>query len=601
MRYGATLVMLPVICIGIASSQQISGVVRVNSTDAAMGETSVVLIDSTGAIAAIATTASTGTFTLRAPKAGTYRIRARRIGFLPDSSDYLTLSTGHESQRINLSLNPFPVRLVRVAVEEARRCVIAPQAGVAVFRLWQEAQSALTATVARSHDARVGFALRRFERKVDPRTGQVEESRSWDSRAVTSEPYASIPAESLAAHGFVVPEGRMLVYYAPDARTLISDAFARTHCFHPTEERSRPGLIGLAFEPTTQRINDRSVRDVSGTLWFDRATLDLRSLDFEYSGNSGRVTDADAAATGHLDYERLPDESWIVSHWLIHMPVIAVTTTVTAPNGLASEGGGITLSLNRARYVTSVWEAGGDVRNALALASAHDSSTAVSAFGAIHGTVVDTTPSGAREGVRGVRVTLHPGSTPLDSTTRYSAFTDSSGSFAIDSIAPDTYSLQMGSARLDTLGIAIMERTVPVEAATQQSFVTIVPTAANVVYNMCRNNLRPREAILHGMVTTAANDPISRARVDVSWFAVTDSRQNHFAAATHNVATYSDEHGTYLICGIPVDRPLKIVVRDGATERTITTVRTQNALIGMENFVLPVHPPLHTKQPRQGQ
>jgi hypothetical protein len=589
---------LPAMWAGVAASQQISGAVRFNGSSVALDETSVVLVDSAGAVVAITTTGSNGNFTLRAPAPGTYRIRARRIGFLPDSSRYLTLTVGQQSQQINLSLNAFPVRLVRVGIEEARRCVIAPQAGAAVFRLWQEAQSALTATVATSHDVNTGFALRRFERKLDPRSGQIEESRSWDSRAATSEPYASIPAESLAAHGYVVPDGRMLVYYAPDARTLISDAFARTHCFHPTEDRSRQRLIGLAFEPTEQRSNDRSVRDVSGTLWFDRASLDLQALDFEYGGNSAHAPDASAAATGHLDYRRLPNGSWIVSHWLIHMPVITVTTTVTAPNGLASEPGGITLSRNRAQDVTSIWEAGGDVRNVLTLTAALDSAVIASAYGAVGGSVVDTTSSGARKGISGVRVTLERSRTAADSARLYSALTDSSGSFVIDSVTPDTYFLRMGSARLDTLGIDIVKRSVAVGPATQQSFVTIIPTTANAIYNMCRSSLGSREGLLHGLVSNSTGDPVEHVRIDVSWFAIADSRQEHFAASTHNIAAFSDGHGMYLICGIPRGQPLKILARDGATGRTASTVRTQNALVGMENFVLPGAAPLHAEHPR---
>lgn len=167
----ATLVLLRMTWAGVASAQQMTGVVQVNNTASPSTETSVALIDSTGAVAAITITNSNGSFTLRAPEAGTYRVRARRIGFLPDSSESLTLSAGQRLPQIRLSLSAFPVQLVRVGIEEARRCVIAPRAGAAVFRLWQEAQSALTATVATSHDVRTGFVLHRFERKLDPRTG----------------------------------------------------------------------------------------------------------------------------------------------------------------------------------------------------------------------------------------------------------------------------------------------------------------------------------------------------------------------------------------------------------------------------------------------
>jgi len=571
---------------GVAFTQQVSGVVQVNNTAVPSSETSVALIDSAGAVAAITITSSNGGFTLRAPGAGTYRIRARRIGFLPDSSKFLTLTAGQRLQHISLSLNAFPVQLVRVSVEEARRCVIAPQAGATVFRLWQEAQSALTATAATSDDAGTGFVLHRFERKLDPRTGKIEESRSWNSRATTSEPYASVPAESLEAHGFVVPEGKMLVYYAPDARTLISDAFARTHCFRPIEDGLHPDLIGLSFAPTQQRLRDRSVRDILGTLWFDRATFDLRTLDFEYRDDPTTEGDDNPSASGRLEYARLPNERWIVNHWVIHMPVVAFVTAVTAPNGLATDAGSITLSRRRVRQVTSIWEAGGDVANTLPLPSARGSSAIISAYGTVVGNIVDTTSSGALEGVQGIGVTLRRDDMPADSPARYSTVSDSAGHFAFDGVVPARYSIDMKSARLDTLGIVIIPKPVLVDPASAQSFMTVIPTAAVVMHNLCGSNIRPGEALLRGTVSDSANDPVPHARVDVSWFAIPDVRQDHFSATTHSLAVFSDDRGAYAGCGIPTDRPLKIVVKDDAAARTATTFSTQKTPVGMVNFVL---------------
>jgi hypothetical protein len=496
------------------------------------------------------------------------------------------LTAGQRLQHISLSLNAFPVQLVRVSVEEARRCVIAPQAGATVFRLWQEAQSALTAAAATSDDARTGFVLHRFERKLDPRTGKIEESRSWNSRATTSEPYASVPAESLEAHGFVVPEGKMLVYYAPDARTLISDAFARTHCFRPIEDGLHPDLIGLSFAPTQQRLRDRSVRDILGTLWFDRATFDLRTLDFEYRDDPTTEEDDNPSATGRLEYARLPNERWIVNHWVIHMPVVAFVTAVTAPNGLATDAGSITLSRRRVRQVTSIWEAGGDVANTLPLPSARGSSAIISAYGTVVGNIVDTTSSGALEGVQGIRVTLRRDDMPSDSTARYSTVSDSAGHFAFDGVVPARYSIDMKSARLDTLGIVIIPKPVLVDPASAQSFMTAIPTAAVVMHNLCGSNIRHGEALLRGTVSDSANDPVPHARVDVSWFAIPDVRQDHFSATTHNLAVFSDDRGAYAVCGIPTDRPLKIVVKDDAAARTTTTFSTQKTPVGMVNFVL---------------
>src|SRR6185312_924408 len=91
----------------------------------------------------------------------------------------------------------------------------------------------------------------------------------------------------------------------------------------------------------------------------------------------------------------------------------------------------------------------------------------------------------------------------------------------------------------------------------------------------------------HGIIRNSTDDPVPDARIDVSWFAIADSRQSHFAATTHTVATFSDALGAYVICGIPTDQALKIVVTDRAGGSTTSTTLTQKARVGMANFSLP--------------
>ena len=304
-----------------ASAQEVRGVAQIAGVSTPLADASVVLIGADGNIVAGAITHADGSYILRASRPGTYRVRPRRIGFSPDSSHALELVSG-QSVTYSPTLTPFATQLAGVRVEETSRCSIAPEAGATALRLWQEAQSALTAAAVVSKNAPIGFVLRRFERELDPGGSVVRESKSWDSRAVSSEPYASISAESLAVHGFVVPQGRYLIYYAPDVRTLTSDAFARTHCFRPTQNPTRPALIGLAFAPATRgthrSVNGSSVRDVSGVLWLDRRTAELQFLEFEYGTSAADAS----AASGRVDYRHLPSGAWIVNHWVIRMPVV---------------------------------------------------------------------------------------------------------------------------------------------------------------------------------------------------------------------------------------------------------------------------------------
>ncbi|MGI8507908.1 MAG: hypothetical protein ACR2MQ_01130 [Gemmatimonadaceae bacterium] len=66
------------------------------------------------------------------------------------------------------TLTPFATQLASVRVEQTSRCVIAPEAGATAHRLWEEAQSALTAAAVAANNAQMGFVLRRFERELDP-------------------------------------------------------------------------------------------------------------------------------------------------------------------------------------------------------------------------------------------------------------------------------------------------------------------------------------------------------------------------------------------------------------------------------------------------
>ena len=570
----------------VANAQEISGRVRIGEGLATPGEVGVVLVASDGTIVTGVLTSPQGNFTLRAPRPGKFRVRARKIGLLPDSSAIINLGAG-QSDRIELALRPFPTSLARITITEAKRCVLAPAAGAAAFRLWQEAQSALTATAITSSNARFVFALHRFENKLDPATDRVTESRAWDSKATTSEPFASIPAESLAVHGFVVPEGNMLVYYAPDARVLTSDAFARTHCFHPTENAARPDLVGLAFEPTRRREEDESIRDVTGTLWLDRTTLALRSLEFQYARASAGDAPRGSVATGEVAYERLSNGAWIVAHWLIRMPVFRISSTLTASNGFAFQPGGISLSRKRLEEVATIWEAGGDVEKAAAAVGVSDSLTSLTTYGQVRGSVIDTTQPAAHNGVGNIIVTLRQDTSDKAALPILTARTDSAGGFALDSIPPGDYLVAMRSARLDTLGIAIIPRPVRVTPSTQLSFLTVIPSSRDAARRLCPAESQSQEIVLRGLVTDATDRPVAHARIVASWFNITDSRHEHFSAGTHSVATFSDAGGEYLICGLPVGQQVVATALDGAVKSASVTIEGQDGAVRMANLVLP--------------
>lgn len=572
------------------AAQEVRGIARAGmtgeQTPPPAAETSVVLIDSLGNVVAGTITDEAGRYTLKVPLGGRFRIRARRIGFAPDSSATVSLRRG-QSVTFNPVLRMFATRLAVVRVDEAQRCRIAPDAGALALRLWNDAQSALTAAVVASEDHRTGFVLRRRERELAADGSTVLASRTWDSRTLSSEPYASIPAESLSVHGFVVPVGHALVYYAPDARTLITDAFARGHCFRPTARAERPSEIGLAFAPVSAASPpDVARRDVSGVLWLDRATGQLGDMEFTYGPgeSSGRMS---PAATGRVHYRRLSNGAWIVDHWLIRMPVVT-TRTVMAPRAVDVVGAGTSLEPETVASVTAVWEGGGDVVGTFA--PSDSTAGALLAFGSVRGRFIDTVQTAAQEarprGVAGIRVQLVRRSTSPDRTVHV-ATTDSTGAFAFDRVDPGAYTVRVSGGPIDTLDVVIPERDITVSAATSQSLLTVIPSPAAALRRLCPDALGHDQAAIHGIVRDASGEPAAHARVTIAWFDAPDTRQTHFVASTQTRATLSGPDGTYVVCGVPREHALTVTAAAGALRSAPVPLDPSAATIRLAAIALP--------------
>jgi hypothetical protein len=109
------------------------------------------------------------------------------------------------------------------------------------------------------------------------------------------------------------------VYYGPDVAVFFSDAFLRTHCFRlipPPEDA--PDLLGLGFEP----VKGRSVSDIEGVLWLDRARNGLVRLDYRYTGLWDWVPRGSAG--GELRFGRLAAGQPVLTAWTIRAPVARV-------------------------------------------------------------------------------------------------------------------------------------------------------------------------------------------------------------------------------------------------------------------------------------
>lgn len=570
------------------SAQEVSGLVHITGTTAIARNAGVVLLDSAGTVRRGMLTGDDGRFSLRAPDAGRYRVMARQIGFSPDSSDEIELRRDQVAA-VELNLKQFVPLLDSVEIVRKSRCAITPAAGSMALQLWEDVQSALTAAVITESSPRVRDALlTRFTRQVDPASGRVVREVSWQGVGLASEPFRALPADTLETRGFVVSEGREIAYYAPDAHTILSDAFARTHCFRPAADARHPGLVGLAFAPT----RSTKVGQVSGALWLDETSRELRYLEFKFSNptSGGIVSAGDSAdATGRIDYERLPWGGWIIARWIMHIPVVQMQTSSTVVTGATFALGAISPPTRTARVV-SLWEIGGDARVAV------DSSAGLvtgDGRGVIHGQVDPGTDSAESQlPVEGIRVDLLPvagveqGGQKSTTAPIHSRVTDARGRFSFDSLAAGDYTLRFTSIKLDTLAITVPDRPIHLEPAKSLNTSLVLPAAAVIMRTLCGSGAKPGGVVLHGTVRDGkTGQPVAGATVRARWADDVNAGAN-VSAREQGMTTVTDPDGRYALCTAEQLHPMSVYASLGARSTSAVRVELSRDRIRMLDFVM---------------
>jgi hypothetical protein len=555
-----------------SAAQVVQGRVRLVA-DRAASDVSVILVDSAGGIVAGTLTDSAGRYALRAPADGAYRVRVRRIGFAPDSSPVLRLAAPGTAA-FDAALVPRPLTLAAVVVRGTQRCVAPKDAEGLTAGLWQEVQSALDGAIATTASSRVGFTLRRFERQLDAASGTVVRSKTWELRSVSSEGYRSIPAESLAARGFVQAEGRDRIYAAPDARTLTSEAFARTHCLRPTLDPERPALIGLAFEP----VGRQRQGDVTGALWIDRAGSELRTIEYWYTGNG-----PGPRAEGRVEYRRLSNGAWVIGAWVIRVPVVVSMASGVPP---IRPRAGKTVEMrdvggrSMGQEAIAIWELGGDIAS---LFDPTEAARTTGGWGAVHGRVVE---SASERGVVGVVVELAQAE---GGVAGLRAVTTADGTFAFDSVRTGSYALRATAARFDTLDTEVAPVSVEVKPGSRFSVSVATVSAGARLASLCpAGNPLGGPVALHGTVRDGATGrPLAGARVAVEWLTDTRTTGKGITGTRQGRVAFTDSAGRYLVCGLPSDQQVVIRASSGARQGKPLSLEGSGETIRMRRIDIP--------------
>lgn len=303
---------------GRVHAQRISGtIVREAAGTPIAGAVVLLLGETRDSTLARGTTSTTGRFQFTVPAVGAYRIRVLRLGQRPHTSAALRVGASGFNEQITVPEQP--IQLARFDVKSSAGCQRNPAPGSAVGQLLAEARTAFLASVSMSPDGEPRATYRKY-RRAESRGGEVlRPEESAIAVLATARPFVAIPADSLARVGYMVVEPDSTAYYAPDAEVLLSDSFARAHCFMVVQgDSTRADALGIEFRPVIRRDGRKDIR---GTIWMRPSSTSLHEVSYRYDPptpeeRAGRIG-------GTVQFDTTSAGIWFVRHWEIRMAVLS--------------------------------------------------------------------------------------------------------------------------------------------------------------------------------------------------------------------------------------------------------------------------------------
>lgn len=491
-----------------------------------IGGAFVVLLDQPGGEVARVLTGPDGTFLLRAPAPGTYRLQSKRIGFRVSDSPPLMLAEG-QTIGFRLEVEAVPARLPPVVVEGHPQCGTRGEEGTAVAQLWEEAREALAAIHWTAGQRTLRYTVELFERDFATAGSRVLKERRSTRSGYAETPFKSLPGEELASRGYVVTGPRDTVdYFAPDAEVLLGDGFVNTHCFTARDGGDeQPGLVGLVFEPAP----NRTLSDVEGVLWIEKASLELRFLDFKYAKLPWGLPEG--ALGGHVEFMRMPSGAWIVKHWWIRMAQMG--RVVYRDTGRPAEP-----------RVLGYREVGGEV-----VTINTGSAVVYSALDAIlEGTVVDSSRGGLPL----------PGAVVFLEGVQREVTAEEQGRFQMAARLDGEYAVSFRHARLDSLGLTPDAAPVRLTRGERTTVTLAVPPESVVTARLCPAGLEDGRRVMVGKVHRPGTEaPVPGVEVRAEWQAVGGGAHILTAKGFQAIAT-TDSSGAYVLCGIPTEERVTV-------------------------------------------
>jgi hypothetical protein len=503
------------------------------------------LVDTAGTALARTLTNASGQFVLAASTAGRFRIRALRIGYRPTITELFQLAIGADVER-QLVMNALPVGLDTIHVVDRSVCrQRAADSTATVFLAWEQVRAALTAAQLTVSDRDVIATTIVYERTLDRDATRILKQATRLRTERVREPWRELAPDSLRRLGYVtLGRDDSTTFYAPGLDMLLSAAFVEDHCFR-LARGSDTTRLGVEFEPIPAR---RRVAEVSGTLWIDRASAEVRRLEFRYVNVPPEHVEH---ADGELEFVHMVNGGWVIARWNIRMPVIG-----RAPVDAASETG---MSKTWVRptvdpQVTAIHAVGGTLTTVVAGTDTVWSRAPVT-WG---GVVVDSL---SHDVVPKSRVAL--------SGTNLQAVTDERGRFAIASVLPGAYSVEVRTPALDSLNAVHM-----LAMAVEDSAVNVeirVPSPRQVESALCGTKRLSEPGIVTGSIQMPIGDSLpTDTRVIATWM-VAHLKLGGAAGPVEirerrSLETPVMANNAFRFCGVPVNTELTIVATGANAE-----------------------------------
>jgi len=296
-----------------ALAQRVRGTLTDSSTHEPITGAVVTIADSAGHFLARGIAGADGHFDVpRFP--ASKQIHVVRIGYRP-----IDATVPAADELLDLRMRAIASQLATVTTSGRRVCP-GDDANSQALQLWEQVRSGFLAAIV-ARDARPpDLRLRYFRVERDPMVRRVVYDSIWVKTIVGDQAFvAARSAAAFASEGYMHERaGGDRDYYAPDEAVLLDEAFAAAHCLRViAADPAHVGDVGIGFDPVTPERDD--LVEIRGTVWLNGKTLDLRTLDFDYT-NLEPVKDGSG---GSIIFQSMPSGVPMIVRWTIHSPIIA--------------------------------------------------------------------------------------------------------------------------------------------------------------------------------------------------------------------------------------------------------------------------------------